>query len=89
VKRALAIGFIIGFMAVLTGCGVATHQSAPDPTAGNVVNGDRTAVIQMPNGYRNVSFTCFRGNGIYVTSSAIDKSVSSSITVLAHDPLCV
>lgn len=87
-KRWLAVGFLIGFAAVLSGCSASTHQSSPDPDSGNIVDGTQAAIIQMPQQYRNVSFSCFKTNGVYVTSAAIDGSLPSGIAVVPNDPIC-
>lgn len=78
----------------VTGCS-ATKDDAPDPTPGNIVNGTNTHVIKMPDGFRNVAFTCFDTTGIYVTSrgpfgtgNSDATSLPSSVFVLANDPHC-
>lgn len=73
---------------VLAGCDV-THQDAPDPTATNTHPGTHEAVIQEPNGFRNVAFECNGSTGIYVTSRGVSSDViTSGIAVLADDPAC-
>lgn len=80
---ALATGAIVA----LTGCGN-THSDAPDPVDKNIVNGTNQHVIQEPDGYRNVSFSCFGKNGIYVTSRSNVDSLPSSVFVVVNDPQC-
>lgn len=74
---------------LLSGCS-ATHNDAPEPSSSNIINGSHTQVIQMPNGFRNVAFTCYGNVGVYVTSRGCDTCtiVGSDIAVLANDPHC-
>lgn len=76
----------------LTACnlGGGTKSSAPEPTPGHVIDGTGTTVIRMPDGFRNVVFTCFGPNGVYVTSRGgdTDTTLPSSVFVLANDPHC-
>ncbi len=72
----------------LAGC-AASHQDAPDPTAANTHAGTHSAVIQEPDGFRNVSFSCNGTTGVYVTSRGVSSDViTSGIAVLANDPAC-
>lgn len=73
----------------LTGC-EQTHTDAPEPTSSSVVDGTNTQVIRMSNGFRNVEFTCYGTNGVYVTSRGSDTDVttSSSVFVLPNDIHC-
>lgn len=89
----VALG-IAGVLA-LTGCTSAAKKDAPEPAPSNIVNGTATHVIKMPDGFRNVAFTCYGTTGIYVTSRGIFESgnadlttLPSSIAVLANDPGC-
>ena len=68
----------------LAGC--STHSSAPDPTT--IGTGDRAAVIKEPNGFRNIAFSCFGTNGVYVTSAGADDSLPSSVYVVPLDVNC-
>ena len=85
---AAELGAIAAFsLGVLTGCG--THTSAPDPAPGNVVQGTNAHVIQEPYGFRNVAFSCFGTNGVYVTSRGVSgDDLPSAVFVLAGDPQC-
>jgi hypothetical protein len=92
--RATAVSIGLGVAAiligglVLSGC-AATHQDAPDPTAANTHPGTNEAVIQFPEGYRNVAFECHGSTGVYVTSRGVSSDViTSGIAVLANDPAC-
>lgn len=71
---------------LLAGCG--THASGADPTSDNTHSGTNQHVIQQPYGFRNVSFSCFGVNGVYVTSAGADDSLPSSVTVVPSDPNC-
>lgn len=80
---------------VLGGCGGAVKESAPEPIPDNIVNGTHTQVIRMPDGFRNVAFTCYGSNGVYVTSRGVFKNgnsdattLPSSIAVVENDPMC-
>lgn len=73
----------------LAGCGKSTKSNAPEPTPGNVVDGTGSQVIRMPSGFRNVAFTCYGSNGVYVTSRGdASNPLTSSVFVLAADPHC-
>lgn len=59
------------------------------------INGTRTTVVKMPDGFRNVAFTCNGVNGIYVTSRGWNQdgaadypSLPSAIAVVPNDPNC-
>lgn len=77
-------------------CGASTKKDAPEPKPSDVKNGTNTQVIQMPDGYRNVSFTCYGHNGVYVTSRGAyqngagqyDSGLPSSIFVVPNDEHC-
>lgn len=73
----------------LAGCG-APHSDAPEPTSSSVVDGTNTQVTRMSNGFRNVEFTCYGHNGVYVTSRGAntDVTTSSSVFVLPNDEHC-
>jgi hypothetical protein len=87
------IALVVGGAAVIivtttiSACG-STHNNAPDPVPSNIINGTNQQVIQEPDGYRNVSFSCFGSNGVYVTSRSNVDSLPSSLFVLANDPHC-
>lgn len=83
--------------AALGGCGLFDEKKtdAPEPTPDNIINGTNTQVIRMPDGFRNVVFTCYGTVGIYVTSrgawqngNADLTTLPSSIAVLPNDPHC-
>jgi hypothetical protein len=69
----------------LSACAGATHANAPDP-AGQV--GTKSHVIQEPYGFRNVAFSCYGPNGVYVTSRGVGQELSSGVNVVPNDPLC-
>lgn len=71
----------------LVGCS-STHQDAPNPSPSNIVNGTNQYVIQEPDGFRNVAFSCFGTNGVYVTSRSNVDSLASSLFVVVNDPHC-
>lgn len=75
-------------LALLAGC-ASTHQDAPDPTAANTHPGTNEAVMQFPDGFRNVAFECHGTTGVYVTSRGQTSDIiTSGIAVLANDPAC-
>lgn len=85
---------LLGAALLLAGCG-GSHQSAPDPgnAVGGASPGTNAHVIQEPEGFRNVAFSCFGHNGVYVTSrGAIDSSsgpgLTSSVFVVSEDEHC-
>ena len=85
-RRSTLAAVTLGVLLFATGCG--THASGPDPAPGNVVDGTRARVIRQPFGFRNVSFSCYGVNGLYVTSAGADDSLPSSVTVVPNDPQC-
>jgi hypothetical protein len=93
VRRVVAL---VALVALLAGCDSASKADAPEPAPADIVNGTHTQVIKMPDGFRNLAFTCYGTTGIYVTSRGwIQDSASkeltplpSSIAVLANDPKC-
>lgn len=85
------IGLVIAAVLLLPllTAGTCTHQSAPDPTPGNTVNGINIVVIKMPDGFRNVAVACMAdGTGVYVTSASAADTLPSGVAVLKDDPLC-
>lgn len=68
----------------------ATKQDGPEPASGQIIDGTHTQVLRMPNGFRNVVFTCNGTTGLYVTSRGNVQSdpQPSGIAVLAGDPKC-
>lgn len=91
--RPFLLGAVLLF--VLTACGNNSQKDAPEPTPANIINGTNTQVIQLPDGFRNVAFTCYGSNGIYVTSRGVYQAggkdatpLASSVFVLANDPHC-
>ena len=81
---------LAAFAAVaLTGC-PATKGDAPEPTSSNIKPGTNTQVIQMPDGFRNVVFSCFGTNGVYVTSRGVAEAdpQASSVFVVPLDVHC-
>jgi hypothetical protein len=86
-KRTISIAILAVVAAAgLTGCG--THASGDDPTSGNTQQGTNQHVIKEPYGFRNVSFSCFGADGVYVTSAGADDSLPSSVYVVTSDPNC-
>lgn len=98
-KKTVAIIALV-LSVTLFGCGKPeTKKDAPEPTAENILNGDRTQVIRMPDGFRNVVFSCYGTVGIYVTSRGAFETgggtkdiqlqtIPSAIAVLPGDPHC-
>lgn len=71
------------------------QESAPEVDPANMVDGSNTTIIRMPEGFRNVSFTCNGTVGIYVTSRGFWQNgnadaipLPSGVAVLANDPNC-
>jgi hypothetical protein len=79
-----ALAALSAVAVAVAGCS-STHVSSPDP-AGSP--GTNPHVIQEPYGFRNVSFSCFGPNGVYVTSRSIGYALPSGITVVPNDPQC-
>jgi hypothetical protein len=70
----------------LTGCG--SHSSAPEVAPAGIKAGTHQQAIQEPYGFRNVAFSCFGPNGVYVTSAGAGDTLSSSVAVVPADPQC-
>lgn len=72
------------------------QKDAPEPTPDNIINGTQTQVIQMPDGFRNLGFTCHGTVGLYVTSrgwvqASADKNITplpSDVTAVLDHPRC-
>lgn len=75
---------------LLTAGGCGTKSDAPEPSPSNIINGSNTQVIKMPDGFRNIAFTCYGPVGVYVTSRGVAETdpQPSGVTVLANDPHC-
>ena len=80
---------IVVLLAILvSACAGETHQSAPDPRVDHTAG---YAVVQRPDGFRNVAETCDSGgNMLLVTSrgNVNDQGYVSGIAVILHDPRC-
>jgi hypothetical protein len=83
-----------GCLASLGVCDPA-KSDAPEPTPDNIVDGTHTQVIRMPDGFRNIAFTCYGHNGLYVTSRGAFQTgakdltpLASSVTVVPDDEHC-
>lgn len=94
-KLLITAGALVVLLLTTAGSCDGTKADAPDPTPGNIVNGTNTHVIKMPDGFRNVAFTCFDSTGIYVTSrgpfgsgNSDATTLPSSVFVLPNDPHC-
>jgi hypothetical protein len=85
-KTLVLAGLSLIAVGLLAGCG--THASGKDPVGANIQQGTNAHTIQMPYGFRNVTFECFGPNGVYVTSAGADDSLPSSVYVVANDPMC-
>jgi hypothetical protein len=72
-------------LVMFTGACGSSHASSPDPGG---KPGSRPAVIQMPAGYRNVAFSCFGTEGVYVTSHSLTVELPSGVFVNHDDPHC-
>jgi len=79
---------------LLAGCSE-TKSDAPEPSPDNIVNGTNTQVIRLPDGFRNVAFTCYGVNGVYVTSRGAFQTgndsaipLASGIFVIENDSHC-
>lgn len=73
----------------LSACSAA-HTSAPDVAPSDAHPGTHAQAIQMPDGFRNVAFSCHGTVGVYVTSYGLNDSQGrvSGIAVLKDDPNC-
>lgn len=99
-KWPLAVGgaavlAVVGVGGFTAACSTPTKTDAPEPAPKNIVDGTNTHVIRMPDGFRNIAFTCYGTTGIYVTSRGIWQSgnadattLPSSISTEVNDPNC-
>ena len=84
-KKISVIAIALSAVVVMSGCS-SVQQSAPEPTPDDIINGTNTQVIQMPEGFRNVAFTCHGTTGVYVTSRGwIKGSTDANLTPLPSD----
>lgn len=91
-KRLVPLALVLA----LAACSNDAQKDAPEPKPSDITNGTHTQVIQMPDGFRNVAFTCYGSTGIYVTSRGVYEasgvnvaSLPSSIAAVPNDPHCV
>lgn len=80
----IIIGLVSAGALALGACG-SSHQSAPDPGGSP---GTNQRVIQFPYGFRNVAFSCFGTNGVYVTSRSVTTDLPSGMFVVPNDVHC-
>lgn len=82
-KKSVGVAAVLIGAALFTGASSCdTKQDAPEPTPDNIVNGTNTHVIRMPDGFRNIAFTCFGPNGVYVTSRGAFQNGNKDATPL-------
>lgn len=81
---------------LVSGCGSDTKKDAPEPSPDNIIDGTNTQVIKMPDGFRNIAFTCYGPNGIYATSRGANQNgnkdfipLASTVAVVVNDSHCV
>jgi hypothetical protein len=88
VLQVLTGGLFVAAALNLVSCG--TKADAPEPSPSDIINGTHTQVIKMPDGFRNIAFTCYGSVGVYVTSRGVAETdpQPSGVTVLASDPHC-
>lgn len=99
-KITVAMSIVIVIVAVVavmtTACTSASQHDAPEPEPDDIINGTHTQVIQMPDGFRNLAFTCHGTVGLYVTSrgwvqSSADKNIvplPSTVSAVTDHPMC-
>lgn len=95
-KKIAGVAAVLGLAALLlAGCPGEAQESAPEVDPANMIDGSNTTIIRMPEGFRNVSFTCNGTVGIYVTSRGFWQNgnqdaipLPSGVAVLANDPNC-
>lgn len=98
VGHAALIAVCVGSAMALVACssmGDDKKSDAPEPATGNIVDGTHTQILRMPDGFRNVAFTCYGTVGVYVTSrgpwqngTADLPPLPSSIALMPNDPHC-
>lgn len=94
-KKVAVVATAVAALLTLAGCPGDAQESAPEVDPANMIDGSNTTVIRMPEGFRNVSFTCNGTVGIYVTSRGFWQNgnadaipLPSGVAVLADDPNC-
>lgn len=88
VNSTAVVAIAVTSFGLLVGCSAA-HTDAPDPAPANINAGTHQKVIQEPDGFRNVAFSCNGTTGIYVTSRGVSSDViTSGISTVANDPAC-
>jgi len=91
-KKIVIVFTALTALALTTAGSCDTHESSPEPTSSNIINGTKTQVIRMPDGFRNVAFTCYGPQGVYVTSRGDVNAATpqpSAVFVVPNDPHCV
>lgn len=69
----------------MLGMALTNHTSTPDPES--TIEGTKTQVIRMPDGFRSVAFTCHGLTGLYVTANDGSQS-STDVAIVVNDPKC-
>jgi len=88
VNGAAGIAIAAASFVLITGCSAA-HTDAPDPAPANINSGTHQKIIQEPDGFRNVAFSCNGTTGIYVTSRGVSSDIiTSGISTVANDTAC-
>jgi hypothetical protein len=77
----IVTAFMLGM--ALVSCTGEANASNPAST----IDGTKTQVIRMPDGFRNVAFTCHGLTGVYVTAHQGSQS-STDVAVVINDPKC-
>jgi hypothetical protein len=79
------VGVALGLVA-LSGCGEKYTEPFRDSPRSGTVNRAPADVIEMPDGFNNLSTKCDHGNRLYVTYHA--DAAYGSVTVVKGDPSC-
>jgi hypothetical protein len=89
------MGIVGVALMVLAGCAASgpTHQSAPNPAEIN--HQAANAIVEMPDGFRNVAEKCDSGGNMILVSSRgelLDNNsggaLPSAVAVILNDPRC-
>lgn len=89
-KMIIAVAALLALTLTTAGSCDPTKSDAPEPTGPNVLDGTHTQVIRMPDGFRNVVFSCYGTDGVFVTSRGDSTNpLTSSVYVVPNDPHCV
>ncbi|GGQ11847.1 putative small lipoprotein YifL [Actinomadura coerulea] len=87
-RRRIAIGVaaVVALLASLTACGDKVTEPFKDAPRSSTTNREAADIIEMPDGFSNLSTKCDHGNRVYVVYKGDDNR--AALAVVSQDPTC-